>query len=59
MEYLQEGSDSVAIPPTSVSDVVGQQNKTESITVRAALVIYKDFAYSSWLEEKKKKKIFE
>lgn len=47
MEYLQEGSDSVAIPPTSVSDVVGQQNKTESITVRAALVIYKDFAYSS------------
>ena len=37
MGYWWEGSASTAIPPTSASDVVGQQNQIESITFRAAL----------------------
>ena len=42
MEYCKEGSASTAIPPTSISDVVGPHNKIKDITFRAA-VIYKTF----------------
>jgi len=38
MEYRQEGSPPTAIPPTSTSDVVGQQNKIEGIAFGAALI---------------------
>ena len=34
---LMESLTSTAIPPTSASDVVGQQNKTGGITFRAAV----------------------
>ena len=37
-EYWWEGSTSTAIQPTSISDVVGQHNKTVGITFGAALV---------------------
>ena len=37
-EYWWEGSVSTVIPPTSASDVVGQHNKIEGITFRAALI---------------------
>jgi len=35
MEYWWEDSTSIAIPPTSTSDVVVQHNKTGDITFRA------------------------
>jgi len=38
MECWWEGSTSTAILPTSVSDTVGQHNKTEGMTSRTALV---------------------
>jgi len=38
MEYRQEGSTSTAIPPTSASDVVGQNNKIGGLTFGAVLV---------------------
>ena len=38
MQHWREGSISAAIPPTSTSDGVGQQNKIGGITFRAALV---------------------
>ena len=38
MEYWWEGATSAAIPPTSSSDVMGQNNKIESIGFGAALV---------------------
>jgi len=38
MECWQEGSTSTAVPPTSTSDVVGQQNKIEGIIFGPALV---------------------
>ena len=41
MEYWWEGSTSTAVPPTSTSDIVGQCNKIEGITFRAALYIRK------------------
>ena len=40
-EYCQEGSPSTSIPPTSVSNIFGQQNKIGCITFRAALVFNK------------------
>ena len=39
VEYCQEGSASTAIQPVSVSGIVGQHNKTGSITFRAALIL--------------------
>ena len=39
MEYWWEGSASTVVPPTSTSDVMGQHNKIECITFRAALVL--------------------
>ena len=39
MWYWQEGSTAIAIPATSASDMVGQQNKIEDITFRVVLVI--------------------
>ena len=38
MEYCQESSVSTAIPPISTSDIMGQHNKIEGITFRAALI---------------------
>ena len=38
MEYLWEGSIATDLPSPSTSDVVGQHNKIEGITFRAALV---------------------
>jgi len=38
VEYGWEGSTSTVIPPTSISDVVDQRNKTGGITFGAALV---------------------
>ena len=38
MGYWWEGSTSIAIPPTSASDIMGQLNNIGDITVRAALV---------------------
>ena len=38
MEYWQKGSTSTAIPPTLVSDIVGQHHSIEDINFRAALV---------------------
>jgi len=38
MEYWWEGSTSAVIPPTSVSDVVDQQNKIAGTTFGAALI---------------------
>ena len=38
-EYWWEGSTSIAIPPTSTSDIVGQYNKIGGITFRAALIL--------------------
>jgi len=38
MEHQWKGSTSTAIPPTSISDVVGQNNKIGGITFRAAFV---------------------
>ena len=32
-----EGSTSIAIPPISISDIVGQHNKIRSVTLGAAL----------------------
>lgn len=40
MEYWQEHSASIALPPPSASDVLGQHNKIKSITFGAALVKY-------------------
>jgi len=37
-EHWWEGSTSTAIPPTLVSEAVGQRHKTEGVTFRAALV---------------------
>ena len=37
-EYWSEGSTSIAIPPTSASDVVGQRYKIQGIIFKAALV---------------------
>ena len=37
MGYWWEGSTSIATPPTSASDVVGQHHKIGGITFRAAL----------------------
>jgi len=39
MEYWWEGSISTAIPPTSTSDIVGQQNRIGGITFKAALLL--------------------
>ena len=39
MEYWWEGSASTAIPPTSASDIMGQQNKIEGITFSVALLV--------------------
>jgi len=38
MEYWQEGSISTAVPPTSASNVMGQNNKIGGITFRESLV---------------------
>ena len=38
MEYQGEGLSSTTIPPTSVSDVVGQHHKVEGIIFRAVLI---------------------
>jgi len=38
MEYCQEGSASTAILPTSISDVMGQDNKIGGIIFGAALM---------------------
>ena len=38
MEYWQEGSASTTIPPTSITDVMGQHNNIGGITFGAALV---------------------
>ena len=37
-ENWQESSTSTVIPPTSVSDVEGQHNKTGGVTFRAAVI---------------------
>jgi len=39
MGYWWEGSTSTAIPPTFVSDIVGQHNKIGGITFGAALIV--------------------
>ena len=39
MEYWWEGSNSTAIPSTSASGGMGQTNKMEGITYRAALAV--------------------
>ena len=39
-EYSWKSSTSNAIPPTSISDVMGQHHKIGSITFRAALVLW-------------------
>jgi len=38
MKYWWEGSSPTAIPPTPISDVVGQLNKIEGITFGTALI---------------------
>jgi len=40
IEYWQEGSVSITIPPTSASENMGKHNKIEGITFRTALVKY-------------------
>jgi len=39
MEYSQEGSASTAMPPTFISEFMGQCHKVGGITFRAAFVI--------------------
>jgi len=39
MEYWWEGSASIAVPPTSAYDIVGQQNNIGGITFGAAFVL--------------------
>lgn len=39
MEYWWKGSTSTAVPPISTSDVIGQHNNIEGITLRAAIII--------------------
>ena len=39
MEYWWEGSTTVAIPPTSAFDIVGQHNNTRDLTFREALIL--------------------
>ena len=45
---LGEGSTSTAMPPTSISDVVGQHNKIWDITFGAALVTLKYWQPVPW-----------
>jgi len=40
MEYWWEGSASIAVPPTSAYDIVGQQNNIGGITFGAAFVLF-------------------
>jgi len=40
MECLWEGSTPTAMPPTSISDVVGQHSEIGSISFEAALVYF-------------------
>ena len=44
-EYWWEGSTSTAIPASSASDVVGQQNKTGGSTFGAALVEMEKYGF--------------
>jgi len=46
-EYRQESSASAAIPPTSISDVMGQDQKIGGLSFRAAL-IYKCLLSPRW-----------
>ena len=39
MEYWRESPSSIAIPLASVFDVMGQVNKTEGITFKAAFIL--------------------
>jgi len=40
MEYWWEGSTSAAVPPTSISDVMGEHNKIGGITFKPALRLF-------------------
>ena len=50
MEYWQEVSASASIPPTSTSDVAGQNNKIEDIIFRAVLTKLRFFVLLSYLD---------